>query len=315
MSAKEKQVAQILERKKWIIEQARQQSTLRGSNTCTLTSSSMEFPLLPGSPTTHFPKVPITLFSSRTCISSAILCFSFSTPELDKNDFVSEVLLSQPPFGVPFCSHRYSLYSNLGVVSEAALYSSVNNDGCASSGPLELDSGAISPQNQIEPIVSDSYLDPVVSLAKLQRSKPRQRALELLNSAQQLKHRLGDDNNAGICSGTVTNFDGGSLLVKSLYSETFVAEKLLDGQEIVLSGAFPNGKIEDKSDVTFAKVHADLEGLVGQHPSCLGTRVTVVSPRAGMDVLDLGMPFGIVMSVLPKQLNFDHVEESSVKGI
>ncbi|MED6150859.1 hypothetical protein PIB30_116578 [Stylosanthes scabra] len=112
-----------------------------------------------------------------------------------------------------------------------------------------------------------------------------------------------------------SNFDGGSLLVKSLYSETSVAEKVLDGQEIVLSGAIPNGKIEDKSDATFAKVHADLDGLVGQHPSCLGTKVTVVSPRAGMDVLDLGMPSGTVMSVFPKQLNFDHGEESSVKGI
>ncbi|MED6162188.1 hypothetical protein PIB30_068036 [Stylosanthes scabra] len=687
MSAKEKQVAQIFERKKWIIEQARQQCL------------AWEQHLYPNLILHGIPPPP--------------WLSNYSLPkELDKDDLVSEVLFSQPPFGVPFSSHRYSLYSNLGVVSEAALCQSglqndvhapredynkgdrlsnlpdcsVNNDGCASSGPPELDSGAISPQNQMEPRVSDSFLDPAVSLAKLQRSKPRQRALELRNSAQQLKCRLGDDNNAGICAGTITgsgfsilqaddseepeltkdfnsniqvcstkevkshrqtqtsdkvnysgritrskrlaqklnssnvasssvvkeddtlnnlgkplelvdqplftnerceaeegnkkenqmkearssayhatqfrssrqsrynseilklestvdrgkgaevedsmqpfapveltnlskssdqnngsrknivedgnfcnnkesqscvgidslrnsisspvddflmtghrgnsinkseqsfqplvsqhsqdcavsvvdvlcsqkdpdfcavkskerlsrsgsgmakittdskshnhiediskplssnfcnqiatcsdfggeksqnqqlaeldagrlsssdnffvsdaevimnpaekenivesaignttdvttfaaegfsrpvaafNFDGGSLLVKSLYSETSVAEKILDGQEIVLSGAIPNGNIEDKADATFANVHADLDGLVGQ-PPCLGTRVTVVSPRAGMDVLDLGMPSGTVMSVLPKQLNFDHVEESSVKGI
>ncbi|MED6108651.1 hypothetical protein PIB30_026061 [Stylosanthes scabra] len=204
MSAKEKQVAQIFERKKWIIEQARQQCL------------AWEQHLYPNLILHGIPPPP--------------WLSNYSLPkELDKDDLVSEVLFSQPPFGVPFPSHRYSLYSNLGVVSEAALCQSglqndvhalredynkggrlsnlpdcsVNNDGCASSGLPELDSGAISPQNQMEPRVSDSYLDPAVSLAKLQRSKSRQRALELRNSAQQLKCRLGDDNNAGICAGTI----------------------------------------------------------------------------------------------------------------
>ncbi|KAL4358175.1 hypothetical protein AHAS_Ahas09G0260400 [Arachis hypogaea] len=685
MSAKEKQVAQIFERKRWIIEQARQQYL------------AWEHHLYPNLILHGIPPPP--------------WLSNYSLPkDLDKDDLVSEVLFSQPPFGVPFSSHRYSLYSNLGVVSEAALYQSgsqnevhapredynkgdrlsnlldcsVNNDGCASSGPAELDSCAISPQNQMEPRVSDSYLDPALSLAKLQRSKSRQRALELRTSAQPPKRRSEDDNNASICAGTVTgsgfprvqadgseepelikdfnsniqgcstkevrsyrqtqtsdkhnfsrritrstsiaqksnsfnvanssimkadgapnklgeplelvdqplftnerceakeiieqehqmkearssayhttksrssrqsrynseimkidstidrgkglevhglmqslapveltnlskssdhnnggrtnivedgnfcnnkesqscaridslrnstsspsddllmtgcqgnsinksvqsfqplvsqhsqdcavsvvgalcsqkdpdfcvvkskeslsrsgsgmvnlttdsksqnhiediskplssnfcnqigncsefageksqnqqlpeldarrlsssdkdsvsnaemimnpaekeniesasgnttdvttfaaegfsrpvgasNLDGGSLLVKSLYCETAVAGKILDGQEIVPSGAIPNGDIKDRSNATFVKVYADLDGLVGKDPSCLGTRVTVVSPGAGMDVSVLGVPSGTVM--LPKQLKFDHVEESSMKGI
>ncbi|MCH95166.1 hypothetical protein A2U01_0016140, partial [Trifolium medium] len=77
---------------------------------------------------------------------------------------------------------------------------SVNNAGCASSGHPEFDSDAISPQNQIEPRPSESCHDPEVSRVKLQRSRSRQKALELRNSAKASKRLSGDGDNAGDCT-------------------------------------------------------------------------------------------------------------------
>lgn len=160
-----------------------------------------------------------------------MLNINYISAESNNDDLVSGVLLSQPQFRVPFPGHHGSLYSNLDVVSDDVRYPiglhnevrafnkkdcdtgdrlsnlpdcSVNNDGCASSGPSKLDSGAVSPQNQIEPRVSDSYPDPALSLAKLQRSKSRQRALELRNSAKAPKRLSGDDNNTDDYAATFT---------------------------------------------------------------------------------------------------------------
>ncbi|KAE9611799.1 hypothetical protein Lal_00011616 [Lupinus albus] len=197
MSTKEKHVALIFDRTKRIIDQARQQCHL------------WEYHL--------FPKLILNGITPPPW-----LCNSPSK-ELTKDVPVSEVLFSQPQFTVPFSGRHCSLYNNLGVVSDDVQYPiglhdevhasekdckagdrvsnlpecSVNNDGCASSGPPELDFGAaISPQNQIEPRVSDSYHDSsLLSLAKLQRSKQRQKALQLRSSAKVKKGRSGSDNN------------------------------------------------------------------------------------------------------------------------
>ncbi|XP_019441359.1 PREDICTED: uncharacterized protein LOC109346321 isoform X1 [Lupinus angustifolius] len=197
MTAKENHVAQIFDRTKRIIDQARQQCHL------------WEYHL--------FPKLILNGITPPPW-----LCNSPSK-ELNKDVPVSDVLFSQPQFTVPFSGRHCSLYNNLGVVSDDVQYPiglhdevhaskkdcnagdrilnlpecSVNNDGCASSGPSELDFGAaISPQNQIEPRVSDSYHDPsLLSLAKLQRSKQRQKALQLRSSAKGKKGQSGSDNN------------------------------------------------------------------------------------------------------------------------
>ncbi|CAL0316447.1 unnamed protein product [Lupinus luteus] len=197
MSVKENHVAQIFDRTKQIIDQARQQCHL------------WEYHL--------FPKLILNGITPPSW-----LCNSPSK-ELNKDVPVSEVLFLQPQFTVPFSGRHCSLYNNLGVVSDDVQYPiglhdevhaskkdckagdrisnlpecSVNNDGCASSGPPELDfDAAISPQNQIEPRVSDSYHDPsLLSLAKLQRSKQRQKALQLRSSAKAKKGRSGSDNN------------------------------------------------------------------------------------------------------------------------
>ena len=157
--------------------------------------------------------------------------------DLNRHEVVSEGLLSRTQFGIPFTGQQCSLYSNLDAVFNDVQYPvglrnevcafkndgdmgrrlsvlpdcSVNNAGCASSDPPELDSGAISPQNQIEPRVSESFHDPAVSLAKLQRSRSRQKALEERNSAKASKRLSGDGDNAGDWTAAATGSGSPSL--------------------------------------------------------------------------------------------------------
>ncbi|CAJ1977576.1 unnamed protein product [Sphenostylis stenocarpa] len=206
MSAREKPVVQIFERKKRIIEQSRQQCHL------------WEHHLYPKLLLNGIPPPP------WLCNSS----LHGDPQELNKDDLVSDVLLSKPQYRVPFPC----VFSNLDSVSYGVQYPvglrnerralekecnagdgaytlpdcSVNNVICESSGTPELDSGAVSPpQNQIEARALDIHHDPALSLAKLQRSRSRQKALELRNSAKahtRLAENHGDD--AVFCAGTVT---------------------------------------------------------------------------------------------------------------
>ncbi|XP_020212478.1 uncharacterized protein LOC109797008 [Cajanus cajan] len=204
MSAMEKHLVQIFEIKKRIIDQSRQQCHL------------WEHHLFPKLLLNGIPPPPWLCNSSLHA----------DPQEFNKNDVVSDVLLSQPQCSVPFPG----VYSNLDAVTYGVQYPiglhnagralekncdardrvsnlpdcSVNNVVCASSsGPPELDSVAVSPQNQIEARASDSHHDPALSLARVQRSKSRQRALELRNSAKALRRLSGEDTDAGVCAGTV----------------------------------------------------------------------------------------------------------------
>ncbi|KAG4918683.1 hypothetical protein JHK85_056964 [Glycine max] len=205
MSAMEKHVVQIFERKKRIIDQSRQQCHL------------WEQHLFPKLRLNGIPPPPWLCNSSR-----------HADPQgLSKDDLVSEVLISQPQYRVPFpsvCSNldavSYGVQYPIGLHNEGRALEKECNTGdgvsnfpdcpvnyavCASSGPPELDSGAVSPpQNQIETRASDSHHDPAPSLAKLQRSKSRQKALELRNSAKAPRRLSGEDDNACVCAGTVT---------------------------------------------------------------------------------------------------------------
>lgn len=204
MSAIEKNLVQIFDRKKRIIEHARQESRL------------WEHHLLPKLILNGIPPPPWLTHSDPK--------------DLNRHEVVSEGLLSRTQFGIPFTGQQCSLYSNLDAVFNGVHYPvglrnevcafkndsdmgrrlsilpdcSVNNAGCASSDPPELDSGAISPQNQIEPRVSESFHDPAVSLAKLQRSRSRQKALEERNSAIASNRLSGDGDNAGDCTAAAT---------------------------------------------------------------------------------------------------------------
>ncbi|KAE9589445.1 hypothetical protein Lal_00000256 [Lupinus albus] len=210
MSSKEKHVVQIFDRTKRIIDQAQQQ--------CHIWEHHL------------FPKLILNGITPPPWLCNSPL---HSLPkELNKDAPVTEVPFLQPQFAVPFSGLQCSLYNNLGFVSDDVQYPirlhdevhasekdcnagdrisnlpdcSVNNDACVSSGPSKLDFGAaISPLNQIEHRVSDSYHDPpLMSLAKLQRSKSRQKALQLRNSAKATKDRSGGHNSAGFHADAVT---------------------------------------------------------------------------------------------------------------
>lgn len=144
--------------------------------------------------------------------------------DLFKDDTVYQGQPSQTQYGIPSVGDHCSLYNNLDVVSddlhnEVHAFNkdhdtvgrlsnlpdcSVSNAGCASSGPPELDSVAVSPQTLIEQRVSESFLDPAVSLSKLHRSRSRQKALEQRNSAKASKMLSRDGDNAGDCTAAAT---------------------------------------------------------------------------------------------------------------
>ncbi|KAJ0046678.1 hypothetical protein Pint_03850 [Pistacia integerrima] len=70
----------------------------------------------------------------------------------------------------------------------------VSDAGCASNVVLELDSSVISPQSERKTRESDIDLGPLQSLARVQRSKSRQRALELRDSAKAAKNFCSEKN-------------------------------------------------------------------------------------------------------------------------
>ncbi|KAJ7970597.1 Inner centromere protein, ARK-binding domain containing protein [Quillaja saponaria] len=191
MSTIEKLFVQIFERKKCIIDQAKQQINFFDQHLAS--------------------KLLIDGIVPPPWLRNPMLHSVTSDPkELNREELISEVLFPQSQSGIPFSSSHCSLrrlvlttdndhYPNGSHAEVHALNKdcdagneisllpecSVNDGGCASNGDSHMDSWAISPQNQIE--ASDSYHDPNLSLARMQRSKSRQRALELRNSAKAAK--------------------------------------------------------------------------------------------------------------------------------
>nr|KYP69135.1 hypothetical protein KK1_008320 [Cajanus cajan] len=247
MSAMEKHLVQIFEIKKRIIDQSRQQCHL------------WEHHLFPKLLLNGIPPPPWLCNSSLHA----------DPQEFNKNDVVSDVLLSQPQCSVPFPG----VYSNLDAVTYGVQYPiglhnagralekncdardrvsnlpdcSVNNVVCASSsGPPELDSVAVSPQNQIEARASDSHHDPALSLARVQRSKSRQRALELRNSAKALR-RLSSCPPSGhdiLMTGTSVMF-----IYKSAQSPQPITSQNLHDPMVSHVGSFSSQKDPDFCEV------------------------------------------------------------------
>ncbi|KAI4347785.1 hypothetical protein L6164_008567 [Bauhinia variegata] len=201
MSAVEKLFVQIFERKKWIIDQAEQQARLFDQHLVS--------------------KLLIDGIVPPPWLRNPLLQTLDSDPgELTKDDIVSEALFPQSQSTVPYSGRHCSLYSKLFVTTDDGWYPSglhsevldlkkncdagdglsklpecsVNNDGCASTSAHQMECSAISPQSHWEGRTSDGYHDPALSLAKLQRSKSRQRALELRKSANTAKRCSRNDN-------------------------------------------------------------------------------------------------------------------------
>ncbi|KAI9124364.1 hypothetical protein K1719_004286 [Acacia pycnantha] len=251
MSAIEKLFVQIFEKKKRIIDQAHRQCLLFDQH---LVSKLLINGIVPP------PWLSNPILSSLTS----------DAKDLNEDDLIYGALFSRAQ-SIPISDHRFSLQSNVVATADdgqpqSGLHSefhalnrdintgdglsnlpdcSVNNVGRSSFSAPETDSTAISPQIQMESRIAQSYNEPAPSLAKLQRSKSRQRALELRHSAKAAKSCLGDDNNTDVCArgktGSATSspqldyFEGSELAkVSNTNIQSCAAEEVKRGECLTL---------------------------------------------------------------------------------
>jgi hypothetical protein len=73
--------------------------------------------------------------------------------------------------------------------------------------------------------------------------------------------------------------------------------------------------LADSSYIKIAVAEKDSDRLVDKDPSCLVSRLTTASPKVREDVAVLRPSPDFVMSVMPKQLDFDDGEETNRDGI
>ncbi|PON43419.1 Inner centromere protein, ARK-binding domain containing protein [Parasponia andersonii] len=219
MSTIEKLFVQIFERKSYIIDQVKQQTHLFDQH---LASKLLIDGIAPP------PWFWNSARDSRTSDPS----------ESNAEDLISGVLLSCPRPVVPFSFSHCSVYEkpvaeatngelSNGLCEEVCVesrgFDGLDHAGCVSVGVSTLDhcntlvadhrgeaedTSITSPQDQRDTRTSDVNHEPALSLAKIQRSRSRQRALELRNSAKISKSQLKNDNN---CS----SYSGGSIAVPS----------------------------------------------------------------------------------------------------
>lgn len=167
-------------------------------------------------------------FSSmiRTNVHGFIIIVFF-TAEFNKEELISGLLLPHPQPIIPYSSSRYSQYnkpvvagdncaSQNGLLKEVCVldkgldagdgpsFLPECHAGCALSADSELGPSAISPQDPRERRISDTYQNPALSLARVQRSKSRQRALELRSSAKAAKSCSRDENIVATLGGGIS---------------------------------------------------------------------------------------------------------------
>ncbi|GMJ05021.1 hypothetical protein HRI_004171300 [Hibiscus trionum] len=182
MSTIEKALIQIFERKNRIIDNAKQQ---------------------------------ILLFDHQ--LASKCLIDGFAPPpwllssapsQLNKEDLISGLLLPHQQSSFPYCSlYQHPVVTADNVLLPRILCSQVNvsNDGldhCLSGQAGELDPSVTSPpQDCRDGMTSDMCPDLCSSLARIQRSKSRQRALEHRNSAKACKNNESCEKNGNSFNG------------------------------------------------------------------------------------------------------------------
>ncbi|KAL2473121.1 uncharacterized protein Fot_48857 [Forsythia ovata] len=198
MTTVEKLLVQIFERKNGIIEQVKQRTELYNQH---LASKLLIDGITP----------PPWLWNPT----------QFSDPkELNKEELISELLLPHPRPTVGFSTDRDSLYNNPvitehhGEISDglfmekgfmaqdAPIVAAVSNENhaqCAPNGLPELDVTSTSPDDETDERILNIYNAPDQSLARFQRSKSRQKALEYRSSAKaRAKSRLSHENGSDI---------------------------------------------------------------------------------------------------------------------
>ncbi|XP_022139547.1 titin homolog isoform X3 [Momordica charantia] len=205
MAAMEKLFVQIFERKKWIIDQAKHQTDLFDQH---LASKLVIDGIVPP------PWLHSTFLHSRIS--------HFEVAEANK-DLISEVEFPRSPLEthhsslneVSVADIREELQARLSEEAgslndgfEAGIRLSVlppcdiNDAGCASNGATHTEMSPVSPQAR-RGVVSENHQDPTLSLARLHRSKSRQRALELRNSVKSDRCQSRCQNKNGSVAGGI----------------------------------------------------------------------------------------------------------------
>jgi hypothetical protein len=144
----------------------------------------------------------------------------FVITEFNKEELISGVLLPRPQPVIPYSSSHCSLYNkpvfapdngelpngmclqvhasdkgpDAGDRPSSLPQCSVSDAGCAFDCVNELDHTAVSPLDRWEKGIQDIYHDPAPSLARVQRSKSRKKAIELRNSGKAAKSCSRDEN-------------------------------------------------------------------------------------------------------------------------
>ncbi|XP_022855628.1 uncharacterized protein LOC111376856 isoform X2 [Olea europaea var. sylvestris] len=197
MTTVEKLLVQIFERKNGIIEQVKQRTELYNQH---LASKLLIEGITP----------PSWLWNPT----------QLSDPkELNKEELISELLLPHPRPTAVFSTDRFSLYNNAvtgnhGEISDglfmekgfkaqdATMVAAVSNENCvqcAPNGLCELDVTHTSPVDETVERILNVYNAPDQSLARFQRSKSRQKALENRSSAKvQAKNCLSHENGSDV---------------------------------------------------------------------------------------------------------------------
>lgn len=144
----------------------------------------------------------------------------FVITEFNKEELISGVLLPHPQPVIPYSSSHCSLYNkpvfapdngelpngmcmqvhgpdkglDAGDRPLPLPQCSVSDAGCAFDCVHELDHTAVSPLDRGDVGIREIYHDPALSLARVQRSKSRQRAIEFRNSGKAAKSCSRDEN-------------------------------------------------------------------------------------------------------------------------
>ncbi|KAL8469696.1 hypothetical protein ACS0TY_032513 [Phlomoides rotata] len=208
MTTVEKLLVQIFERKKSILEQVNQQTELYRQY---LVSKSLIDGITP----------PSWLWNPNTSDSEGI-------SELNKDELISKLLCPYPQSSARWSFAHYPGYNNLVITGdneelcdrvpvENPVFSkglnrqddpvipALNTDDhaeCPLNCVPELDSSVTSPEDRTDERILNIYHAPDQSLAKIKRSKSRQKAFELRSSAKApVKSGLGHENAEVVVSG------------------------------------------------------------------------------------------------------------------
>ncbi|PPD95043.1 hypothetical protein GOBAR_DD07917 [Gossypium barbadense] len=162
---------------------------------------------------------------------------SSSTSKLNKEDLISGLLLPQSQASIPYCSlYQQPVVTTDNVQLPHILCSRIDasNEGldqCLPGKVDELDPSVTSPpQDCRDGMMSDVCPDHCSSLARIQRSKSRQRALEHRNSAKACKNNESCEKN-----GNSSNNQNKGSEVASLQSDVVDKLELIRSSDIVVN--------------------------------------------------------------------------------